>query len=104
MRKPRRNHSAAFKARVALEAIRGEKTVAEIAAHHEVHPNQVRAAGSGDTLWTYPQSHDSVKHEQWRHRLLQFHGGDGVHGNDLRRLPERQPHHSGNSVGTAALL
>ena len=30
MRKPRRNHSAAFKARVALEAIRGEKTVAEI--------------------------------------------------------------------------
>ena len=41
MRKPRRNHSPAFKARVALEAIRGEKTVAEIAAHHAVHPNQV---------------------------------------------------------------
>jgi transposase-like protein len=43
MRRPRRNHSAAFKARLALEAIRGEKTVAEIAAHHEVHPNQVTA-------------------------------------------------------------
>ena len=43
MRRPRRNHSAAFKARVALEAIRGEKTVAQIAAHHEVHPNQVTA-------------------------------------------------------------
>ena len=41
MRKPRRNHSAKFKAQVALEAIRGEKTIAEIAAHHEVHPNQV---------------------------------------------------------------
>src|SRR5688572_13430764 len=41
MKKPRRNHSAAFKARVALEAIRGEKTLAEIAAHHDVHPNQV---------------------------------------------------------------
>ena len=41
MRKPRRNHNAAFKARVALEAIRGEKTVAEIASHHQVHPNQV---------------------------------------------------------------
>jgi transposase-like protein len=43
MRKPRRNHSPAFKARVALEAIRGEKTIAEIAAHHEVHVTQVTA-------------------------------------------------------------
>jgi transposase-like protein len=43
MRKPRRDHSAAFKARVALEAIRGEKTVAQIAAHHEVHATQVTA-------------------------------------------------------------
>jgi transposase len=43
MKKPRRNHSAAFKARVALEAIRGAKTVAEIAAHHEVHPTQITA-------------------------------------------------------------
>ena len=41
MRKPRRNLSPAFKARVALEAIRGEKTVAQIAAHHEVHATQV---------------------------------------------------------------
>ena len=41
MRKARRNHSATFKARLALEAIRGDKTIAEIAAHHEVHPNQV---------------------------------------------------------------
>ena len=43
MRRPRRNHSAKFKAQVALEAIRGEKTIAEIAAHHEVHPSQVTA-------------------------------------------------------------
>lgn len=31
---------------MALEAIRGEKTVAEIAAHHEVHPNQVTTCRS----------------------------------------------------------
>ena len=43
MRKPRRNHSAAFKARVALEAIRGEKSVAKIAAHYEVYATQVTA-------------------------------------------------------------
>lgn len=40
-RRPRRNHSPAFKAKVALEAARGERTVAEIAKKYEVHPNQV---------------------------------------------------------------
>ena len=43
MRRPRRNHSPAFKARVALEALKGEKTVAEIAKQFDVHPNQVTA-------------------------------------------------------------
>ena len=37
----RRNHSAAFKAKVALEAIAGEKTLGELAQHYEVHPNQI---------------------------------------------------------------
>lgn len=39
--KMKKNYSAAFKSRVALEAIRGEKTMAEIASQFEVHPNQV---------------------------------------------------------------
>ena len=42
MRKQRR-FTAAFKARVALEAPRGDGTVQEIATKHQVHPNQVRA-------------------------------------------------------------
>ena len=37
----RRNHSAAFKAKVALEAIAGEKTLGELAQQYEVHPNQI---------------------------------------------------------------
>ena len=40
-RRPRRNHAAAFKAKVALAAIKGDKTVAEIAQQYEVHPTQV---------------------------------------------------------------
>ncbi len=41
MSKTRRNHAPQFKAKVALEALAGEKTIHEIAAKHQVHPNQV---------------------------------------------------------------
>lgn len=39
----RRKHSAGFKAQVALESIRGDTTVAEIAKKYNVHPGQVQA-------------------------------------------------------------
>jgi transposase len=71
MKKPRRNHSPAFKARVALEAIRGEKTVAEIAAHHEVHATQVTA---------------------WKTQLLEnataVFGGEAVAADERERIRE----------------
>jgi transposase-like protein len=71
MRRPRRNHSPAFKARVALEALKGEKTVAELATLHDVHPTQIvswkqellgRAAeifGSGSN--GEPQSQEKIR-------------------------------------------
>ena len=71
MRRPRRNHSAKFKAQVALEAIRGEKTIAQIAAHHEVHPNQVTS---------------------WKNQALQnlagIFGGEVSAGEDKDRIRE----------------
>src|SRR6478735_7008273 len=40
-RRPRRNHSPAFKAKVALAAVKGDRTIAQLAEHFVVHPNQI---------------------------------------------------------------
>lgn len=56
-RRPRRNHSPAFKAKVALAAVRGEQTLAELGQQFDVHPNQIK---------------------QWKDQLLE--GATGVFG------------------------
>lgn len=40
-KKTRRNHGSAFKAKVALEAVKGEQTISELAARFQVHPNVI---------------------------------------------------------------
>ena len=50
MGRKRRTHDSAFKAKVALEAVKGEKTIAELASEYGMHPNQIG---------------------QWRRRLLE---------------------------------
>jgi transposase-like protein len=40
-RRPRRNHTAAFKSKVALAAFKSDKTLAELAQQFDVHPNQI---------------------------------------------------------------
>ena len=56
-RRPRRNHSAAFKAKVALAAIKGQRTIAQLADQFGVHPNQIttwkaQLEGAGQRLGT----------------------------------------------------
>ena len=58
-KRARRNHTPTFKAKVALAAIKGEKTLAELAQQFDVHPNQIT---------------------QWRSQLLD--GAAGVFGRD----------------------
>lgn len=65
IKRTRRNHSGSFKAKVALAALRGDKTLTEMAQQYEVHPNQ------GGKLHRAP-AHRLVFHsllawpEQWR--------------------------------------
>ena len=42
MSRKRRNHSAALKAKVALAAIQGEKTLSELSGQFQIHPNQIQ--------------------------------------------------------------
>ena len=40
-RRPRRNHTPAFKAKVALAAVKGDRTITQLAEQFDVHPNQI---------------------------------------------------------------
>jgi len=60
-KRPRRNHTPAFKAKVALAAVRGDKTLAELAQQFDIHPNQIT---------------------QWKAQLLD--GAAGVFGSEAR--------------------
>lgn len=61
MAKQRKTYSAELKARIALEAIKGQRTVNEIATHYDVHPNQV-PIWKKQALDELPQLFSSSRH------------------------------------------
>lgn len=68
-KRKRRNHSSVFKAKVALEAIRGEFTLAEIAERHDLHPTQIQRwkndliAGAADVFGAGEQDRKNTESE-----------------------------------------
>ena len=67
-KRTRRNHSPAFKAKVAVAALKGGKPLAGLAQLHDVHPNQITA---------------------WKERLLE--GASGLFGGSLPTVKEAAP-------------
>ena len=65
-KRTRRNHTPAFKAKVALAAVKGEKTLAELAQHFDVHVNQIT---------------------QWKGQLLEGAAGVFNHGRSESSAP-----------------
>ena len=65
-RRPRRNHGAAFKAKVALEAIKGEQTLSQLAERFQVHPNQItqwkkKLLAEAEEIFTSGRKHESAQ-------------------------------------------
>ena len=76
MASKRKTHSAAFKAQVALAALKGDKTVSELASQHQVHPTLIHAwkkqllAGAED-LFGSPAKVAAVDHETLQAQLYE---------------------------------
>jgi len=77
MVRKRRRHKAAFKFRVALEALEGNKTIRQLSTEHEIRPSQIRAwkrqllekgpgvfAGAAGNNWRERQSHAAELQQQ----------------------------------------
>ena len=76
MKQKRKKHSGEFKAKVALEAVKGARTLNELAGHFEVHPTQVvqwkqRLVTGASDLFTGGVERDVVREEELRDRLYQ---------------------------------
>jgi transposase-like protein len=76
MRRGRKKHSAQFKAKVALEAVKGKKSIAELASQFEIHPNMInkwkkQLLEDLPSIFTDRNKHGSGEDEKLKERLYQ---------------------------------
>ena len=76
MKRPRKKHSGAFKAKVALEAVKGERTLNELAGHFEIHSTQIvqwkqRLLAGASDIFTGGSERDAAQEAALRDRLYQ---------------------------------
>ena len=74
--KSRKKHSDGFKARVALDAIKGHKTINELATEYRLHPNQIgqwkkKLIEGSSEIFSRKKGRDSETHENEKDRLYQ---------------------------------
>ena len=96
MKRPRKRHSGAFKAKVALEAIKGARTLNELAGHFEVHPTQVvqwkqRLVAGASDVFNGPVERDSAQEAALRDQLYQQIGQMKVELDWLKKKHELLP-------------
>lgn len=78
MRRKRRNHSSSFKAKVAVAALKGDKTLAELAEQFDVHPNQItdwrrQLVGNADQVFGGSEK----RAEESEHKINELHAKIG---------------------------
>ena len=96
MKQQRKKHSGAFKARVAVEALKGDRTLNELAGQFEVHPSQVvqwkqRLVAGASDLFNGGVEHDAAQEAALRDRLYQEIGQMKVELDWLKKKHELLP-------------
>ena len=96
MSKGRRKHSPVFKAKVALEAVKGQETVAQLAAPYEVHPGQIQAwkkalTEGADCVFGNGKEQKTKNDAALVARLYQESGSSRWSGISWRRGPVHEP-------------
>jgi putative transposase len=76
IKRKRKQHSGEFKAKVALEAIKGDRTLNELASHFEVHTTQIlqwkkRLLAGVSAVFSGGAERDAAEESQFRDRLYQ---------------------------------